>query len=412
MGDFIQTGILPIDKHLGGLRKHSFVLVEHEPEVEGEYLSIQVARNVIENSIVIVVLTSMIPTKFKEKIINIQTSEETSRAKLKEAIDNNLIIIDGYSALVGAERTEGTFYVENPSDINSWIEQINNALKEAESRNSLENTFIVIPYFSVIIDISDEKSGIDLMKYLREVSSKVFSVIIAIGKWPYTEEFWEKVRSLGFDVIIEASRYIYKLREYRYFRIKYCSWRDSRKISQSKYLFRVEIPGPGFTVYIPKVVITGPYNSGKSTFVSTISKSSVSVDFMGTTVALDFGILSIGGISAHVFGTPGQERFDEILSYLAKEALGVILIVDSTRPETFERAREMLEKLYLKDVPIVVAANKQDLEGALPPEKVRELLKLPKGIPVVPTVAYERNSVFRVFEKLYEIISQSSGGYP
>ncbi|MCD6503225.1 MAG: hypothetical protein DRN30_05205 [Thermoplasmata archaeon] len=354
----------------------------------------------------------MTPNKFKEKIVNIQTSDELSQSKLKELIEKNLILIDGYSSLIGAEKIEGVFYVDNPSNIESWIKQFDSALKEAESRNGAENTFIVIPYFSVIIDISDEKTGLDLVKYLKETVHKVFSVIIAIGKWPYTEDFWNEVRALGFDVVIEASRYIYKLREYRYFRIKHCSWRDSKEISQNKYLFRVEIPGPGFTVYIPKVVITGPYNSGKSTFVSTISKSSVSVDFMGTTVALDFGILSIGGISAHVFGTPGQERFDEILSYLAKEALGVILIVDSTRPETFDRAKEMLEKLYLRDVPIVVAANKQDLEGALPPEKVRELLNLPKGIPVVPTVAYDKERVFRVFEKLYEMISKSSGGCP
>jgi len=412
MEDFIKTGILPIDKYLGGLKRHSFVLVEHDPEVEGEYLSIQIARNVIEKSIVIVALTSMTPNKFKEKIVNIQTSDELSQSKLKELIEKNLILIDGYSSLIGAEKIEGVFYVDNPSNIESWIKQFDSALKEAESRNGAENTFIVIPYFSVIIDISDEKTGLDLVKYLKETVHKVFSVIIAIGKWPYTEDFWNEVRALGFDVVIEASRYIYKLREYRYFRIKHCSWRDSKEISQNKYLFRVEIPGPGFTVYIPKVVITGPYNSGKSTFVSTISKSSVSVDFMGTTVALDFGILSIGGISAHVFGTPGQERFDEILSYLAKEALGVILIVDSTRPETFDRAKEMLEKLYLRDVPIVVAANKQDLEGALPPEKVRELLNLPKGIPVVPTVAYDKERVFRVFEKLYEMISKSSGGCP
>ena len=77
-------------------------------------------------------------------------------------------------------------------------------------------------------------------------------------------------------------------------------------------MFKIVKPG-GIKAFIPKVLVTGPFNAGKSTFVRALSTRSVSVDRMGTTIALDHGHIEYGDVTADIFGTPGQARFDPIL---------------------------------------------------------------------------------------------------
>ncbi|NIP34846.1 MAG: GTP-binding protein, partial [Thermoplasmata archaeon] len=89
----------------------------------------------------------------------------------------------------------------------------------------------------------------------------------------------------------------------------------------------------------------------------------------------DHGYLDYKGFAADVYGTPGQEKFDPILEFLAEEAVGVILVVDATKPETFERARRMLTLTSGYALPLVVAANFTDLDEALTPDQVREGLE-------------------------------------
>ena len=72
-------------------------------------------------------------------------------------------------------------------------------------------------------------------------------------------------------------------------------------------------PG-GFRGYIPKILVTGPFHAGKTTMVHSLSMRAVSVQRMGTTVALDFGHVDYKGFSLDLFGTIGQPRFDPILT--------------------------------------------------------------------------------------------------
>ncbi len=125
---------------------------------------------------------------------------------------------------------------------------------------------------------------------------------------------------------------------------------------------------------------------------------------MGTTVALDKGHIEYGDITADIFGTPGQQRFDPILKYIANEAMGVFLIVDSTKPESFSRAKSMLEKTKVKGLPLIVVANKQDMKNALDIEEIRKKMQLPESIEIVPANALNKEGVFEAFEKLIKKI--------
>jgi hypothetical protein len=189
----------------------------------------------------------------------------------------------------------------------------------------------------------------------------------------------------------------------QYYGVLRADWLDSQ--SERTLLFKVSRPG-GVKVYIPKLLVTGPFNAGKSTFVHSLSNASVSVDRLGTTVALDFGHIDHKEFSADIFGTPGQERFDPILQLLGGQALGVFLVVDSTDPVGFSRAKQMLESTKTYDLPFVVVANKQDRADAISADEIRKQMKIPEDIPIIPVAAKEGEGVYLAFETLVDSIIQ------
>ena len=159
----------------------------------------------------------------------------------------------------------------------------------------------------------------------------------------------------------------------------------------------------GLTVYFPRILVTGPFNAGKSTVVKALSERAVSIDRMGTTVAFDYGNVNVTGIEAEIFGTPGQERFEFIFKIFAREVSGVLLVVDATHPDEFARARQMLELVGTR-IPYVVLANKSDMPEALPPNEIAARMGLAADVPVVPTVATEDKGVRDALLILAEMI--------
>ena len=166
-----------------------------------------------------------------------------------------------------------------------------------------------------------------------------------------------------------------------------------------------------------KMVVTGPFNAGKTEFIRTVSEIEVvstERKISGdnervkdtTTVALDFGRLTVDDtLILHIFGTPGQRRFEFMWDILSEGMLGYVLMVDSTRPETFREARYILDAFIdHSDTPFVVAVNKQDLENAWDGEDIRHALRLRDQIPILPCVATDRALVKNVLLKLLELI--------
>ena len=140
---------------------------------------------------------------------------------------------------------------------------------------------------------------------------------------------------------------------------------------------------------IVKLVITGPVNAGKTTMVQNLSDSQVAATDVAatdhvsqlksmTTVGLDFGILKIDEtLELHLFGTPGQSRFNFMWNILSKGAIGAIFLVDSTSDDSLVEMTKMFEYFRKNvDLPVVVGATKQDMEGAKSIEELKTLLNL------------------------------------
>lgn len=126
-----------------------------------------------------------------------------------------------------------------------------------------------------------------------------------------------------------------------------------------------------------------------------------------TTVGMDFGVIDLGdGYYVRLFGTPGQRRFSFIWHILAKSMHGYILMVDSSDESSILEAQEILDEFRTTypDTPFIVAANKQDIDGALPPEDIRFAMSLSSDVIVVPSVAKSHESAWNVLRTLLETI--------
>jgi uncharacterized protein len=174
-----------------------------------------------------------------------------------------------------------------------------------------------------------------------------------------------------------------------------------------------------------KMVVTGPFSAGKTEFIRSVSEIDVvsterkissarekSVK-ESTTVAMDFGRITVDDdLVLYLFGTPGQRRFDFMWEILSEGMLGFVVMVDSTRPETFREARSILETFRAyAPTPYVVAANKQDMKEAWEVDDMRHALRLDPKVKLVPCIATDRDSVKAILlELLYSILNEMENG--
>ena len=169
-----------------------------------------------------------------------------------------------------------------------------------------------------------------------------------------------------------------------------------------------------------KMVISGAVNAGKTEFIKAISEIEVvsterratddtKLIKKETTVAMDFGRIAVADdLVLHLFGTPGQKRFEFMWEILSEGMLGFVVMVDSTRPETFREAKSILETFRAyAPTPYVVAANKQDHPDAWAADDLRIALRLAPEVKLIPCIATDREKVKNVLlELLYSILAE------
>ncbi len=121
-----------------------------------------------------------------------------------------------------------------------------------------------------------------------------------------------------------------------------------------------------------KIIFTGPVGAGITTAISTLSDiatvktdaASSDTSQTATTVAMDYGVMQLdGGEKIHLYGTPGQERFDFMSDILTTGGIGLILLLDNTRPDPFQDMRCFLEAFdpFIKSTAVAIGVTQMDL---------------------------------------------------
>ena len=151
-----------------------------------------------------------------------------------------------------------------------------------------------------------------------------------------------------------------------------------------------------------KIVVLGSYNSGKTTTLENICQKKAKIEYNGTTIALDYGNTIIEGEKIHIFGSPGQERFEFMREILSQGLDGAIVVIDSSKGIS-NVDETILNKLNIKDVPYVLFANKQDIS----PNIVEHHIIKPET-PIIPTIATSGKGIGEGLLTLLHMIKNKS----
>jgi uncharacterized protein len=175
-----------------------------------------------------------------------------------------------------------------------------------------------------------------------------------------------------------------------------------------------------------KILIAGGFGAGKTTLVGAISEirplrteealtqASIGIDDLSgvgdkttTTVAMDFGRITMSQLVLYLFGTPGQDRFWFMWDDLSYGALGAVVLADTRRLGDSFPSVDYFER---RQVPFIVAINAFDHAPRYDPEDVRIALDLDPYVPALTCDARERESVKEVLVTLVEHVLTSESG--
>lgn len=164
-----------------------------------------------------------------------------------------------------------------------------------------------------------------------------------------------------------------------------------------------------------KIIFTGPVGAGKTTAIASISDSApIQTDASAsdmtksrkaaTTVAMDYGIMKLsGGEKLHLYGTPGQERFDFMWDILKTGGIGLILLLDNTRADPFQDMRFFLEafKDFIDETHVAIGVTQMDLSSTPTIEAYHmQLQSLGINPPVFAADARSKNDVSILIQAL------------
>jgi len=390
--DLKKTYIPRLDDILGGgVPKGSSMLFQAMPGIMSDVFGYQIIleRVELESEICFIYTNTRMP-------VEIERVFDKYGWDLKTPLNSGQIFfIDSISGMMGVPPM-GKYIID---DFAKSTEIVLPAIEDIAGGTA------VIENVATLIDSIGADNTIKCIKMLNEAAAKhEVNIVYLFTRWDYEDRFVEQLKNLV-DCEIQLFSIEEKVMYRQVFMVVKSNW---TRASKCKIFFELTEPG-GVKVFIPKLLVTGPYNAGKTTFVHAITEKAVSVErqafeLFPTTVGLDIGHMDYKGFSADVFGTPGQERFDLLLEPLAREAIGTFIVIDSTKPDTFARAKEMINMCRAEALPKVIVANKHDLPGALTPDEIKKRMALWEDVPIVPVSAQKNEGVDKALDTLFNLI--------
>ncbi|MEJ2248128.1 MAG: ADP-ribosylation factor-like protein [Candidatus Lokiarchaeota archaeon] len=153
-----------------------------------------------------------------------------------------------------------------------------------------------------------------------------------------------------------------------------------------------------------KVIICGLDNAGKSTFVSFL-KEGTFIEHTPT-MGKDSSEIEVQGIRINVTDMGGQKDFRSLWIGEMKDAECVLYMVDASDNERLSESKKELWKVsaHLKNKPLIVLANKYDLQNIVSLGKIIEELELNKmkSFEIFPISCKTGNGIVDAFMKIYQ----------
>lgn len=163
-----------------------------------------------------------------------------------------------------------------------------------------------------------------------------------------------------------------------------------------------------------KIVFTGPVGAGKTTAINvlsdipTVTKDARASDMTGTqdqtTIALDYGILKVSDAERiHLYGTPGQDHINTQWSVLTDGGIGLVLLLDNTRPDPFADMRSFLKgfQSFIDQTKMVIGITRMDVKP-LPSieDYYKQLWTMGRNVPIFEVDARRRDDIALLVQAL------------
>lgn len=167
-----------------------------------------------------------------------------------------------------------------------------------------------------------------------------------------------------------------------------------------------------------KIVFTGPVGAGKTTAIASLSDnppvstneaaSDITRELKAeTTVALDYGVMKLDdGERLHLFGTPGQERFDFMWDILTEGGIGLVLLINNSAADPFRDLHFFLDAFdrFIYKTQVVIGVTCMDKNQHLTIDDYYQQLHKTRHeaykIPIFEVDARERRDIALLVEAL------------
>ncbi|XP_061490476.1 ADP-ribosylation factor-like protein 14 [Rhineura floridana] len=141
------------------------------------------------------------------------------------------------------------------------------------------------------------------------------------------------------------------------------------------------INSKNFKAKLAQILMLGLDSAGKSTLLYKLKFN----DVFQTLPTIGFNVEMIEtreNIALTVWDVGGQHQMRTVWNNYLENTDCLVYVVDSTDKQRLEESKRELELILkndrIKNVPVVVLANKQDLPGALSPEEITRRLNMKK----------------------------------
>ena len=169
------------------------------------------------------------------------------------------------------------------------------------------------------------------------------------------------------------------------------------------------------TIINKKLLFTGPVGAGKTTAIQSMSDAPIvttdeeATDMtkdrkVRTTVSMDYGYIKLGNKEKiHLYGTPGQERFDFMWDILKNGAIGLVLLIDNSRknPQQDLKFYTKSFKNFIENGELVIGITRMDEHRHPTINDYRDWLKeLDISAPIFSVDAREKKDVSSLIQAL------------
>jgi small GTP-binding protein len=152
-----------------------------------------------------------------------------------------------------------------------------------------------------------------------------------------------------------------------------------------------------------KIVITGLDNAGKTTMVSFLQTGTF-VEHTPT-MGKEESTIEVQGVRINLVDMGGQRDFRSMWLGELRDAAFVIFMVDAADQRRFDEARKELWKLssIIEEKPLIVLANKYDLDDVASIQEIVESLELSKlsSFQIIPISCKTGFGIVKAFKKIY-----------